>query len=339
MTRRSTSVTIRDVARHAGVSVATVSRFINQNAPVSNEVASRLEQVMGELRYAPHAAARNLAMRRTNTIGLLLLNMHRDFFAPLISGVETVVSQRGYNLLVATVRPNLRKSFLSPVGSHNTDGLLVFADSMDDDQILRLYQKKFPLVLIHRTAPKNALIPSVTVENKAATRKSIDHLIEVHGRRRIVFMKGPEHQEDSYWREVGYRASLESHDIPVDDSMLLKGEFESEIAYDSLMEFIKHSGKPFDAVFAGDDDAAIGVLDALKDAGKRVPDDVAVIGFDDLRLTSFLNPPLTTVRAPTEQVGRTAAEQLFRLLDKQSPDPMILLPTEIILRRSCGCTS
>jgi DNA-binding LacI/PurR family transcriptional regulator len=326
------------VARDAGVSVATVSRYINRNAPVSDAVAARLDRVMGDLKYAPHAAARNLAMRKTQTIGLLLLNMHRDFFAPLISGVEAVVSQKGYNLLVATCRPNLRKNTQHPIGAHNTDGLLVFANSMDDEQIYRLYQKKFPVVLIHRTAPYNAPVPSVTVENKAATRKSIDHLIEAHGRRRIVFMKGPSNQEDSYWREVGYRASLEAHGIPYDESLLLAGEFESEIAYTSLKQFVSQ-GAPFDAVFAGDDDAAIGVLDALKDTGKRVPEDVSVIGFDDLRLTSFLNPPLTTVRAPTDEVGRTAALQLFRILEKQTPESTILLPTEIILRRSCGCQS
>ena len=294
---------------------------------------------MGDLKYAPHAAARSLAMRRTQTIGLLLLNMHRDFFAPLISGVEYVVSQKGYNLLVATHRPSLRKSGQSPIGSHNTDGMLIFADSMDEEQIIRLHQKKFPVVLIHRTAPANTTIPSVTVENKAATRKSIDHLIEADGRRRIVFMRGPAHQEDSYWREVGYRASLAAHNIPVDEALMLAGEFESEIAYENLRKFIESGQVPFDAVFTGDDDAAIGVLDALKDTGKRVPEDVSVIGFDDLRLTSFLNPPLTTVRAPTEEVGRAAAHQLFRLIEKQPSDPTVLLPTEIILRRSCGCSS
>ncbi len=294
---------------------------------------------MGDLKYAPHAAARSLAMRRTQTIGLLLLNMHRDFFAPLISGVEAIVSQKGYNLLVATSRPSMRKNVQPPIGAHNTDGLLVFADSLDDEQIYRLYQKKFPVVLIHRTAPKNAPVPSVTVENKAATRKSIDHLIEVHGRRRILFMRGPAHQEDSYWREVGYLASLEDHGIPFEDTLMLSGEFESEIAYANLKKFIETGATPFDAVFTGDDDAAIGVLEALKDTGKRVPEDVAVIGFDDLRLTSFLNPPLTTVRAPTDEVGRTAAAQLFRIIDKQVPESTILLPTEIILRRSCGCQS
>jgi DNA-binding LacI/PurR family transcriptional regulator len=255
----------------------------------------------------------------------------------LISGVEEVVSQKGYALLVATIRPSLRKNALLPTESDSCDGLLVFADSLNDDQIVRLYQKRFPVVLIHRTAPENAPFPSVTVENKAATRKSIDHLIEAHGRKRIIFMRGPDQQEDSYWREVGYRASLEAHGIPVDETLFLHGQFESEIACEALTHYMNSGQADFDAIFTGDDDAAIGVLSALKNAGKNVPEDVSVVGFDDLRLSLYLNPPLTTVRAPTEEVGRTAAEQLFRLIENQAVEATTLLPTEIIFRRSCGC--
>lgn len=292
---------------------------------------------MADLSYAPHATARHLATRRTRTIGLLLLSMHRDFFAPLITGIESAADYHQYNLLVATSRSGQPTSQPAPIGAHNTDGLLVFADSLEDEQIIHLYQRKFPVVLIHRTAPPSAPFPCVTVENKAATRKSIEHLIEVHNRRRILLMRGPLHQEDSYWREVGYRAALEAHGLPFDENLTLQGDFEREVAYASLSYFLRNGHPPFDAVFAGDDDAAIGVLTALKEAGLRIPEDVSVVGFDDLRLTPFLSPPLTTVRAPTEEVGRTAAEQLFRLINRQETEPTILLPTEIVYRRSCGC--
>lgn len=338
MTRRSTSVTIHDVARQAGVSVATVSRFINQNSPVSEEVAERIRGVMAELGYVPHATARHLATRKTRNIGLLLTNMHNDFFAPLLSGIDAIVSQKGYNLLVATYSPGLRREYLPPIGPHNTDGLLVFADSLDEDQIRAFQQKRFPLVLIHRSSPSTLNVPSVTVENKAAARKMVDHLIDVHGKRRIIFMRGPIHQEDSYWREMGYKASLEEHGIKFDEALILNGGFEREIAYEAMIAFISNGKKSFDAVFAGDDDAAIGVLTALREIGKDVPADVAVAGFDDLRLTSYLDPPLTTVRAPTEDVGRTAAQQLFNLIEESPVDAVTLLPTEIILRRSCGCS-
>ena len=342
MTRRPTSdsFTIRDVAKKAGVSVATVSRYINRNTPVSPKVARRLEKVMAELKYVPHAAARNLASRKTRVIGLLLTNIDNDFFAPLLSGVEQIVRKEGYNLLVATYHSDNRDSVLPAIGSHNTDGLLVFADSLPDDELTKLYEAGFPMVLIHRTPPASLPIPSVTVENKSATYRLVEHLIVQHNKRRILFLRGPMHQEDSYWRETGYRSALEAHGIPFDENLMLVGEFEHEIAYKAMKKFLedeKHA--EFDAVFAGDDNAAIGVINALTEHGHRVPENIPVVGFDDLRLSAFLTPPLTTVRAPTNTVGRVSAERLFGLLKNETSDGITLLPTEIIIRRSCGCNS
>ena len=338
MTRRSSSVTIRDVARQAGVSVATVSRFINRNAPVSTEVAERLNQVMTELRYVPHAAARNLASRKTRVIGLLLNNLHNDFFVPLLNGVEAVVRQKEYNLIVATYHANSRNAMPAPIGPHNTDGLLVFSDGLVDEDLANLNASGFPMVLVHRTSPPSLDIPSVTVENREITQKLVEHLIREHGKRRILFLRGPINQEDSNRREQGYKAALEANGIPFDEKLVLNGEFERDIAYEVLNDFLANGKRvAFDAVFTGDDDAAIGALQALHKYGIRIPEDVAVIGFDDLGFAPFLNPPLTTVRAPTESVGRIAAERLFELLENQSSNGAVVLPTEIIFRRSCGC--
>lgn len=338
MTRRSSSVTIRDVARQAGVSVATVSRYINHNAPVSSEVAERLSRVMRELRYVPHAAARHLASRKTRVIGLLLSNLHNDFFVPLLSGIEAVIREKEYNLIVATYHANSRNAVPPPIGPHNTDGLLVFSDGLVDEDLASLHANGFPMVLLHRTSPESLSIPSVTVENIEITRRLVEHLIQVHEKRRILFMRGPVHQEDSYRREQGYRSALVANGIPLDEDLILDGEFERDIAYRVLSDFLSNGKRvAFDAVFTGDDDAAIGVLQALHQYHYRIPEDVAVVGFDDLGFASFLNPPLTTVRAPTEAVGRIAAERLFALLENKPADGTVVLPTEIIYRRSCGC--
>lgn len=338
MTKKSSSVTIRDVARHAAVSVATVSRFINQNAPVSQEVSERIQQVMLDLNYKPRTAAHQRATRRTLTVGLVLHTMHIDFFAPLLSGIESVVSAHQYHLLVATYHHKTFPHRQLPIGPHNTDGLLAYADCLSEEQLTDLCRIKFPVVLIHRTVPSHLRVPFVTVENKAATRKIISHLIEEHGRRSIVFLRGPKEQEDSRWREQGYRDALDAHGIPFNPGLMLEGEFSQRTAYQSIKRLIAQNRVPFDAVFTGNDDAAIGTLKALKEAGMRVPEDAAVVGFDDSRLSVFLNPPLTTVRAPTEMVGRTAARQLFNLMQDQPVEPATLLPSQIILRRSCGCT-
>jgi DNA-binding LacI/PurR family transcriptional regulator len=338
MTRRSSSVTIRDVARQAGVSVATVSRYINRNAPVSAEVAERLDRVMTDLRYVPHAAARHLASRKTRVIGLLLNNLHNDFFVPLLNGVEAVVRHKEYNLIIATYHGNSRNAMPPPIGPHNTDGMLVFSDGLFDEDLANLNESGFPMVLVHRTSPNSLNIPSVTVENIEITHKLIEHLIQAHGKRRILFMRGPVHQEDSFRREVGYKSALAANGIPFDENLVLNGDFERDIAYHVLNDFLGNGKRvAFDAVFTGDDDAAIGVLRALHKHGYKIPEEVAVVGFDDLGFASFLNPPLTTVRAPTESVGRIATEKLFSLLENSSPNEAIVLPTEIIFRRSCGC--
>jgi len=338
MRKRSSSVTIRDVARKANVSVATVSRYINRNAPVSPEATERLDKVMIELRYVPHAAARHLASRKTRLIGLLLNTLHNDFFVPLLNGVEAVVRSKDYNLIVATYHASSRNKTPPPIGPHNTDGLLVFSDGLVDDDLANLNASGFPMVLVHRTPPPSLKIPSVTVENIEITHKLVEHLIQVHGKRRIMYLRGPVNQEDSLRRETGYKSALEANGIPFDEDLVLNGEFERDIAYQVLHDFLGNGRRvAFDAIFAGDDDAAIGVLKALHEHDCKVPADIAVIGFDDLGFASFLNPPLTTVRAPTEAVGRIATERLFGLLENQPSDEVMILPTEIIFRRSCGC--
>lgn len=340
MRKRSSSVTIRDVAQQAGVSVATVSRYINRNAPVSPEVSERLEHVMNELKYVPHAAARHLASRKTRVIGLLLNNLHNDFFVPLLNGVETVIREKGYNLIVATYHADSRREANPPIGPHNTDGLLVFSDGLIDDDLVRLHASGFPMVLVHRTPPPSVSIPSVTVENVAITHQLIEHLIKVHGKRRILFLRGPLHQEDSIRRETGYRSALQANGIPFDENLILNGDFERDTACEVMNKFLENGRRvPFDAVFTGDDDAAIGALRALQQHNVSVPDEVAVVGFDDLGFAPFLNPPLTTVRAPTETVGRIATERMFSLLEDNVSDEVVILPTEIIYRRSCGCSA
>lgn len=337
--RKPSSVTIFDVAKRAGISPATVSRVLNQTAVVAPETVARVQAAMAELKYVPRTAARNLASRKTNTLGLLLTDIHGDFFVPLLSGIESAVREAGFDLLISTSgRPTPRSEFPRSLGAHNTDGLLVFADSLGEAGLAHCYEQSVPMVLIHQSPPSSMDIPCVTVENKAASRKIVEHLIEAHGRRRIIFLKGPEGQEDSYWREMGYREALQTHDIPFDPNLLAPGEFDRDVAAASVRNLLA-AGVEMDAIFSGDDEAAVGVLEALQAAGKRVPQDVAVVGFDDQRLSAYLTPPLTTVRAPTERVGYEAAQQLVKLIRTGQADRLTLLSTEIIIRRSCGCGS
>jgi len=330
--------TIADVARQAGVSIATVSRVMNQTAPVTPETMARVQTAIAELDYRPQAAARVLASQKTNTIGLLFTEISGDFFSPLLRGIEAEARENGYSLLIYATqgRGTACATRRQPLGEHNTDGLLVFVDSVLEAELIRFNQIGLPVVLVHHSPPEGLDIPCVTVENKRGARILVDHLIEVHGYHRIAFLAGPAEQEDSYWREMGYRESLASHSIPFEPGLVSVGGFDREKAQAAIERWLKE-GLEFDAVFASDDESAIGVLTALHHAGKRVPEDVAVVGFDDIALSHYLIPPLTTVNAPTEQVGHEAIKQLVRLIQGEQVDLLVLLPTKLVIRRSCGC--
>jgi LacI family transcriptional regulator len=336
MTKRSDAITIRDVAKQAGVSVATVSRFINQNAPVSAEISKRIHQVMQDLEYVPLQAARQLATHKTGTIGLLSFTVEYGFFGPLVAGLEAVIKESGYNLLIATYPADL-KNKIPPIGPHNTDGVIVFSNTLSEERLAEWYQLKFPMVLVHRTTSSSLPIPSVNVENIASSQKLVDHLIETHGKKRIMFVRAPEEQDDAHYREIGYKASLASHSIPFDPSLIICGNYDRKDARQAMEHFLLDDPQEFDAVFAGDDDLAVSVVCALQNAGMKVPGDVAVVGFDDQRFASLLVPALTTIHAPTEEVGRIAGRQLLRLLQCQPIEQQTVLPTDIIIRQSCGC--
>ena len=328
---------ITDVARKARVSISTVSRVINGSAPVSPEIAARVEAAMRQLNYTPRVAARNLASRRTNTIGVLLSEVLGDFFRPLLIGIESVARENSYEILISlTGVTQPQDDRVRPFGLHNTDGLLIFAGSLTPEGIAQAHATGLPLVLIHQSPPEGLDIPCVTVENKAASRKIVEHLIVEHGRQRIVLLRGPEGNEDARWRETGYREALAAHGIAVEDQLIGEGDFERHTAQATIDRLLAE-GIQFDAIFTGDDEAAVGALAALEARGRRVPEDVAVVGFDDQRLATIVRPTLTTVRAPTEQVGREATHQLIKLIRTGEADPLTLLPTDLILRRSCGC--
>ena len=337
MTKRSHSITIRDVAKQAGVSVATVSRYINHKASLSDEIINRIRPVMQELNYVPLVAARNLASRRTGIIGLLSFTVDYSFFGPLITGLEKALKENGYNLLVATYQSDQNEEIAPPIGPFNADGVVVFSNTLNDERLAEWYGIHFPVVLVHRTAPNSLPIPSVNVENRTTSFKIVEHLIEVHDRKQIVFVRAPGYQEDARSRELAYKAALKAHSIVFDPNLIIGGNYDRNSARQAMEEFLGNNPPAFDAVFAGDDDLAVSVISALRNAGLNVPEDVAVVGFDDQRYARLLIPPLTTVRAPTEEIGRVAGQQLIKVLRGQVPDCEIVLPTEIIIRQSCGC--
>ena len=332
---KNTTPTIRDVARLAGVSVATISRYLNNPAIVSEETANRVQQAMSELKYVPNFAARNLATHKTSTIGLLLTDICSEFFTPMLRGIEGVTNQENYHLLIATVGSNPHPEVL-PLGPVNTDGLIIFLNTLSEKQLRQLSAMRYPMVMVHHTPPSDLRIPVITIENKNASYRLVSHLIENHQRKNIAFLRGPALNEDSGWRELGYQNALADHQIPLRPELIDIGNFDRTQGYQAARDLFTRQPE-IDAIFCGDDETAIGVLRALQELNLRVPQDVAVVGFDDQILSPFLVPPLTTVQAPSEAVGAAAARQLFQLIRTGQADLLTLLPTDLVIRQSCGC--
>jgi DNA-binding LacI/PurR family transcriptional regulator len=328
--------TIADVAQKAQVSIATVSRVLNGRIPVQVETADRVRLAVEELQFVPRHAARVLASNRTYTIGLLLPEISGAFFPPMLKGIEAGAHEAGYDLLIHSTKQEgpLRR----PLGEHNTDGLLIFTDSLDHRDLHRLHNINFPMVLLHQTPPDSLTIPVIAIENKDGAAMLVNHLIELHGRRRIVFLQGPAGHEDSLWRERGYREALEAHKIRLDPKLIVSGGFDEEEAFATVQQMLQ-DGMKFDAIFAGDDDSAIGAMRALKMARCLIPGEIAVVGFDDVPSARYLSPALTTVRAPIEAVGREAVRQLVRLMNGEQAEALTLMRTELVIRESCGCES
>jgi DNA-binding LacI/PurR family transcriptional regulator len=331
-------VKLDDVAKLAGVSTATVSRYISGNIPVSKRSAARIKSAIDELHYQPNTAAQILATQKTNTLGLLLYALGDSYFSDLLRGVESRAGEADYFLLIHSVRNSIvkKRKFKQIFGPHNTDGILVFSDSIDDEEIIRLHKLNMPVVLMHRTAPPGVDYPCILIENINGVKTMMSHLIEVHHCQRIVFLQGLELHQDTYLRDMGYRQALEDHGLPFDPELVVPGYFHAPEAKESISTLIR-KGIKFDAIFAANDASASGAMMALWEAGLRIPEDVKVVGFDDVAFSQILTPPLTTVKVPIEEVGYHAADKLIRKLNGENVEQTTVLPTELIIRKSCGC--
>lgn len=332
------SVTIRDVAKRAGVSIATVSRYINKTTPVSKEVGEAIQNSMKELDFIPNSAARKLATNQYSTLGLLLSDIKGDFFSVLVSEIEKDARAAGFDLLISISRDDTITNGTNTfsIGPQNTDGMIIFADCASDNDLKYFFFNRYPVVLVCRTAPLAINIPSVGVENLQATKAIMRHLIEIHQRRKIVLLRGLPTHEDSIVREIGYKSVLAENNIPFNPSLVYPGNFDRDCAYESIKNLLKKS-TDFDAIFACDDEAAIGAMAALTDAGIDIPGQVSVVGFDDQTIAPFLNPPLTTIHAPFAEVGKKAVDILIKQINHQAVDSLTVIPSELVIRHSCGC--
>jgi len=299
--------TIRDVARHAEVSVATVSRALNGLHNVREDTRRRIVDSAKSLGYVPHAGARSLSLARTNAIGVVLPDLHGEFFSEIVRGMDREASRRGYLLLLSNMHGRPEQAALALRAMHGrVDALVVMAPHLKDDEIAAALPAGLRSILIN-TRDASGTHPSIHLDNQAGARAVVDHLVGI-GRRRLVHIAGPAGNMDAQERANAFREAVARHGV---ESAVVHGDFEEksgEIAVRSLLE----SGRSFDAIFAANDNMAIGALQALRAAGLRVPEDVAVAGFDDIPLARHIG--LTTVRVRIAELGERALSRLLASL-------------------------
>jgi LacI family transcriptional regulator len=324
--------TIKDVARVAGVSVATVSRAMNGADNVLPETKARILAIAKQLRFTPSGAARSLITRRTDTIGALLPDLHGEYFSELIRGIDQAARARGLHLLVSSSHGDSDEAAAALRAMNGrVDGLLVMSPHADADFLSHNLPGSLPAVLINTgiDLPGHAMFE---VDNFGGAKAMTRHLAAA-GRKRIAFISGPDGNHEAAERLRGYRAGL-----PVNvREMVLAGDFTQESGW-SAGRRVAQSKPRIDAVFAANDMMAIGCLAALGEAGLRVPEDVALAGFDDIPMARYVAPSLTTIRVPIAALGAAALEALTKTLEapKEQAASTTILPVELVIRTSCG---
>ena len=324
--------TIRDVARAAGVSVATVSRAMNGLDKVLPETRHRVLDAARVLRFTPSGAARSLITRRTDTIGALLPDLHGEYFSELIRGIDQAARASGLHLLVSSSHGNADEAAAALRAMNGrVDGLLMMSPHVDSDFLAHNLPRSLPAVLVNTGTDLTGQVRFV-VDNFGGAKAMTRHLAAA-GRKRIAFIGGPPGNDEAQERLRGYRAGLRAGAREI----LLDGNFTEASGHAAGRRIAQMASRP-SAVFAANDMMAIGCLAALGEAGLQVPDDIALGGFDDIPIARYVTPTLTTIRVPIAALGAAALEALVKTIKHPAPMTpyMTVLPVELVVRSSCG---
>jgi LacI family transcriptional regulator len=331
-------VTIRDVARVAKVSTATVSHVINNSRAVAKATRERVLAVMKELSYHPNAVARDLRRQRTETLGLIISDVANPFFPMLVRGVEDTANQHGYNVILCNTDEDAVKEsrYLQVLFGRRVDGYLVVPTSGAAGALAALLERKRPLVLIDRLI-EGLDTDAVVVDNVQGAYDATTHLLN-HGHRKVGVITGPLHLTTARERLDGYARALKEHGLEVEERLVRRSNFKEESGYQCAMDLLRSELRPT-ALFAANNLLMIGALRAFAEAGVSVPSEVAVVTFDDMPWAPFITPPMTTVAQPAYQMGAAAAQLLLERLHGRRKRPKVLRhPTKLVIRQSCGCS-
>lgn len=326
-----------DIAREANVSQLTVSRVINNNPRISEATRQRVKKAMELLGYSPNAAARTLITGRSNLIGLVVSNITNPFYPEVIEAIVATAAEHDYNVILCNTQENqkLQTAYLELLIEHQVDGAILTSSLLDSEGLLaQVGIDRIPLVMVNRTV-EGLPVDSVRMDNAAAGRIVAKHLVEL-GHCAIAFVGGMEATSTNSARLAGFRTELDVLGVGLPDEYVVHREFTRSSGYELTQRLLALPTRPT-ALFCADDLIALGAMDAILDAGLRLPEDVAVIGVDDVQAASLRQVALTTVRQPVAEMGRRAVQLLLERISGQEDEPIeIVLRPRLIVRRTSG---
>ncbi len=308
----SHSPSIYEVASSAGVSVATVSRVLNGTGPVSADARRRVLGAVETLGYVPHSGARSLSTRRSMNVGVLLPDVHGAFFSEVVRGIDLAARAAGYHVLVSGSHSDLEETSAVLQALHGRiDGLILLTAGIDAEWLRRTLPRRVPAVLLNNSGADHDH-DTIQIDNRLGAGMAADHLLDL-GHRRIAMIYGPPGNADAEERMRGFREALAARGLLTEPGLELPGDFGEESGF-RAGERLADRMPPPTAVFAANDAMAIGCLAALRGRGLRVPEDVSLVGFDDIPIARYLTPALTTVQVPIAEMGGRALERLVELI-------------------------
>ncbi len=328
-------ISIKDVARAAQVSHPTVSRALRHSPLVNLETAERIRQVASRMGYQPNAVARGLVTKKTGTIGVVVTTIADPFIAEVVSGIEEIANDHGYSVFLANSNadPAREIKVVQSFQERRVDGILVAASRVGALYVPLLSKLRVPIVLINNQHP-DEFVHSVLIDNYPASIKAVQHLVEL-GHKRIAYMGDQFGFHSDTERFAGYRQALTLADYPFLPELVVHGDGKPEGGGQAMEKLLALPAPPT-AVFCYNDMSAIGALSRIRANGLRVPTDISLVGFDDLFIASYVEPPLTTVRQPEQPMGRMAMELMLKLLSGGQHETVIKMQGELVVRASTG---
>lgn len=334
--QRNSPPTIQDVAKLAGISTATVSRVLNNYPHIREDVRDRVLVAIKHLNYEPNRVAQRLRANRSRLIGIVVTDITNPFFNAIMASIEAVFFDQGFSVLMSNTNAIPRKEldYLHMMENEEIAGLIIAPSSENVDQVAEMAEAGLPIVVLDRRMP-NARVDMVLADNVAGAQSAIDHLVSL-GHRRIGHIGGRMALSSGRERYEGYKLAMEKHGLPIADGWVRFGDQQHASGYARALELLDETHPPT-AWFVANNMMTLGALNAIHDRGKHIPDDIAIVGFDDMPWSISLNPPLTVVAQPTLEIGQLASNMLLERIEQpELPSRMVVLDTKLIIRASCG---